>query len=96
MNMELNSATILFTLVYKQEETRVYSRPDEYCSLLSLISDHLTINGFGLCSGMGGCGTCIVEIKKKFISVNSIVLSCMTPVNEELTNAHILISGEYT
>jgi aerobic-type carbon monoxide dehydrogenase small subunit (CoxS/CutS family) len=86
-NSEKN--TILFTLVYKGEEVQVQTSRNEYYSLMSLITDYLDLVGFGLCSGMGSCGTCAVEID----GIRS--LSCDIPVNDELANTRIVIQEAY-
>lgn len=39
---------ILFRLTYKDEEYPVQTARNEYHSLMSLVSDHLGILGFGL------------------------------------------------
>lgn len=77
--------TILFTLVYQQEDVQVQTKPQQYYSLMSLISDYLAPAGFGLCSGMGGCGTCAVDID----GIRS--LSCAVSINDELANTRIVI-----
>lgn len=56
---------------------------------MSLISDYLDPVGFGLCSGMGSCGTCIVEID------GMRNLSCAIAITDELANARILIREFY-
>ncbi|CAN5408517.1 hypothetical protein BH09BAC4_BH09BAC4_30240 [soil metagenome] len=81
--------TILFTLVYKNEDVQVQTRRNQYYSLMSLISDYLDVSGFGLCSGMGSCGTCVVEID----GVRS--LSCDVAVTDELANTRIVIQESY-
>ena len=85
---DLNSGeknTILFTLIYKDEEYQVQTRERQYFSLMTLISDYLNIPGFGLCSGMGSCGTCLVDIDGSF------TLACEVAVNVELANTRIKI-----
>jgi aerobic-type carbon monoxide dehydrogenase small subunit (CoxS/CutS family) len=77
--------TILFTLIYKGEEYQVQTRERQYFSLMTLISDYLTIPGFGLCSGMGSCGTCLVDID------GTSTLACEIPVNDDLANTRIKI-----
>lgn len=86
-NAEKN--TILFRLLYKDEEVQVQTSRNQYYSLMSLISDYLEISGFGLCSGMGSCGTCAVKID----GMRS--LSCDVPVNDELANTRIVIQKAY-
>ena len=83
MNQKKN--TILFTLIYRGEEWLLQTHRNEYHSLMSLISAYLPVVGFGLCSGMGSCGTCIVEID----GMRS--LSCAVAVNDELANTRIVV-----
>lgn len=83
--------TILFTLVYTGEEYSVQTCRGQYHSLMTLISDHVGAIGFGLCSGMGSCGTCMVEIKEKYSSARRSGLSCEMQVNDELANTFIII-----
>ena len=84
MNQEKN--TILFTLVYRGEEWPVQTSRNKYPSLMSLISAYLPMVGFGLCSGMGSCGTCVVEID----GMRS--FSCDVAVNDELANTRIVVA----
>jgi succinate dehydrogenase/fumarate reductase-like Fe-S protein len=84
MNQDKN--TILFTLVYRSEEWQVQTSRNSYPSLMSLISAYLPIIGFGLCSGMGSCGTCVAEID----GMRS--LSCEVAVNDELANTRVVVS----
>lgn len=81
--------TILFTLIYQDEEYRVQTRLDQYNSLMSLISDQLPVSGFGLCSGMGSCGTCLVSID----GIHT--LSCSVQVNDSIANTRIVVKEEY-
>lgn len=83
MNQEKN--TLLFTLVYRGEEWPVQTGRNKYHSLMSLISAYLPVVGFGLCIGMGSCGTCVVEID----GIRS--LSCSVPVGDELANTRIVV-----
>ncbi|RRB01120.1 hypothetical protein [Larkinella rosea] len=86
-NSEKN--TILFTLVYRGEEWPVQTRRNHYYSLMSLIADYLPISGFGICSGMGSCGTCAVSID------GMRCLSCDVAIDDELANARIVIEEAY-
>lgn len=58
--MPANERNISLTIIYKGEKYPVQTYPNEYNSLMSLISVHLAIPGFGLCCGMGSCCTCLV------------------------------------
>lgn len=77
--------TILFNLVYRDQQVQVQTRPNQYYSLMGLIVDHLDTPGFGLCSGMGSCGTCVVEID----GIRN--LSCEVAITDELANSGIII-----
>jgi aerobic-type carbon monoxide dehydrogenase small subunit (CoxS/CutS family) len=82
---------IQLTLVYKGDTIRMQTYLNEYYSLMTLISDNLAIPGFGLCCGMGSCGTCLVQITDSFGSVNRNVLACGISINDSLANACIRI-----
>ena len=56
-----------------------------------MISDHLSLLDFGLCCGMGSCGTCMVEISEKHCVAKQFVLSCEVQISDELANARITI-----
>lgn len=76
---------ILFTLVYNNEDVQVQTSRNRYYSLMGLISDYLEIPGFGLCSGMGSCGTCLVTID----GIRE--LACAISVDDELANTRIVV-----
>ncbi|WP_439555568.1 2Fe-2S iron-sulfur cluster-binding protein [Dyadobacter sp.] len=78
-------STILFTLIYGNEEYQVQTGEKQHFSLMTLISYYLSISGFGLCCGMGSCGTCMVLIDGRF------TLACQVPINDWLANAEIKI-----
>lgn len=88
--MEKN--TIIFTLVYMGEEYTIQTYQNEYHSLMVLIADRLYISGFGLCSGMGSCGTCMVEIKEKYSSYIRHTLSCEVQITDALANTKITVA----
>jgi hypothetical protein len=89
MNPEENN--LKFTLLFKEMEFLVRTRRHEYFSLMSLISDRLSLPDFGICSGMGSCGTCIVEISPKNTDLKRSFLSCEVQVDEALENVAITI-----
>ena len=91
--MNTEKDTIIFTLVYKGEEYRVQTSRNKYHTLMTLISDFLAIPGFGLCCGMGSCGTCMVEICEKHAALKRNTLSCDVQVNDELANTTIFIAA---
>ena len=61
---------------------------------MTLISDQLAIQEFGLRSGMGSCGTCMVDIYEKRVPYKKSTLSCDVQVDEELANSKIVIPNE--
>jgi aerobic-type carbon monoxide dehydrogenase small subunit (CoxS/CutS family) len=83
--------TIQLTLVYLGENYKLQTYPTQYHSLMTLISDHLAIPGFGLCCGMGSCGTCLVELAESHTSLKRSVLACDIQVNDELSNTYVFI-----
>ncbi|MCF2487772.1 2Fe-2S iron-sulfur cluster-binding protein [Dyadobacter sp. CY347] len=82
---EEQKSTILFTLIYGNEEYQVQTLERKYLSLMTLISDYVNISGFGLCCGMGSCGTCMVQIDGRF------TLACQVPVDDWLANSEVKI-----
>jgi hypothetical protein len=91
LQMESEKNTILFTLVYQNKRYPVQTRRNQYHTLMTLISDHLSLFDFGLCCGMGSCGTCLVGIKEKHSPLERFALSCEMHVNDELSNTQITI-----
>lgn len=91
----LEKKTILFALIYKGEQYPVQAARNEYHSLMSLIADHLGVLGFGLCSGMGSCGTCMVTICNNNGAGSNRTLSCGVAVNDELAHTKIIIPEGY-
>ncbi len=92
--MPLGKGNIILTLIYKGESYIIHTYANEYYSLMTLISDRLAITGFGLCCGMGSCGTCRVELGNQYTSITKPVLSCDIQVNDELSNKHITIADQ--
>ena len=91
--METEKNTILLTLVYQDKQYRVQTRRDQYHTLMTLIADRLSILDFGLCSGMGSCGTCLVKISEKQSPIERFALSCEVQISDELANTEITIAG---
>lgn len=77
---------ITFSLIFKGQQYPVKVMKSQYFSVMTLIADTLPITGFGLCSGMGSCGTCLVQLNGKDI------LSCELAVNESLADASIRVN----
>jgi aerobic-type carbon monoxide dehydrogenase small subunit (CoxS/CutS family) len=89
--MSTEKNTILITLVYQDQQYQVQTRKNQYHSLMTLIVDHLALPEFGLCCGMGSCGTCMVQINEKYSPIEQFVLSCDVLLNEALSNTTIII-----
>jgi 2Fe-2S ferredoxin len=53
---------IIVHMRYDGENHQLHTYPNEYRSLMHLISDKVYTEDFGECLGMGKCGTCLVEI----------------------------------
>ncbi|SDI13554.1 hypothetical protein ACRQ5D_09560 [Mucilaginibacter sp. P25] len=87
----MESNKIPLTLNYLGESHRLQIVHGQYHSLMSLIADYLAIPGFGLCCGMGSCGTCVVQIASPYSQVKRNVMACGILVNDELANMVILI-----
>ena len=83
--------TIQLTLHHLGQTYRIQTSRGQYHSLMSLIADHLAIPGFGLCCGMGSCGTCLVKISSKHSATGRNVLACSVQVNDDLANTDIII-----
>lgn len=94
--MEALKNTIQITLIYKGEEHLIRTFPNGYYSLMTLIADNLAIPGFGLCCGMGSCGTCLVQLARPRSSVKVHLLACAVLINDDLANAVVHIpDGTY-
>ena len=92
MNSDRLKNTIFFTIEYNGEHYPISTYPNQYYSLMTLISDFLALTNFGLCSGMGSCGTCMVNIKRTFSPVQQYTLACEMQVNDDLSGSIIEIS----
>jgi len=84
--------TIMLTLVFEGKEYQIQTNKNQYHTLMTLIADHLSILSFGLCSGMGSCGTCLVKISGKYSPIQRIALSCEVQISDELVNTKITIA----
>ncbi|MEO6521221.1 MAG: 2Fe-2S iron-sulfur cluster-binding protein [Mucilaginibacter sp.] len=89
--MSIEKNTILLVVYYRDESYPIQTYPNECYSLMTLISDKLAILGFGLCCGMGSCGTCLVQISDQYTTLKKNVLACDIRVNDNLANTHIII-----
>lgn len=83
--------TINLTLHYLGEEHRVQTNRTRHHSLMTLIVDELAIPGFGLCCGMGSCGTCLVQIAHQQSQVKRPVLACSMMINDDLANVDVFV-----
>lgn len=88
---DIEKHTILLTLHRLGEAHRVQTFKGQYYSLMTLIAYQLPIPGFGLCSGMGSCGTCLVQVTTKHSGVTRSVLACDVQIDDELSNTDIII-----
>lgn len=52
---------ITITIIHGDQEYQLKTYHNEYRNLMMLISDKIYIEEFGQCTGMGRCGTCLVE-----------------------------------
>ena len=84
--------TIMLTLLFEGKEHQIQTNRNQYHTLMTLIADHLSILSFGLCSGMGSCGTCLVKISEKYSPIERIALSCEVQISDELANTKITIA----
>ena len=89
---QIERNTILLTLVYQDKQYPVQTWRDQYHTLMTLISDHLSLLDFGLCCGMGSWGTCMVKIKERHSAIERFALSCEVQINDELANTQIIIA----
>ena len=90
--MDHSKNTILFTVHYAGEIYPIQTAPNQYYSLMTLIADELAIPGFGLCCGMGSCGTCMVQVVDPCTKLKRTVLACDIRVNDELANMEVIIT----
>lgn len=75
-----------------EEIYTVHTYAKEYASLMDLIAGTCQLPRFGLCSGVGRCGTCLVEICAAGALLPDHRLSCETVVDLSLSNAVIHVS----
>lgn len=82
---------IIFTLVYRKEEYIIQTRVGQYFSLMDAISQNLMIECFGICSGMGSCGTCMVKMKMPQSKLYEYKLSCGVNIDYSICNKIITV-----
>ena len=80
-------------LICADKEYPVHTYANQYYSLMTLIADYTGMNGFGICSGMGSCGTCMVAIRESFGLFEKNALSCGLKIDDSFSNTTIIISG---
>lgn len=84
----LSTAEVIqFTVCIGLEEFAIETFPNEYYSLMALITSKFALSDFGICNGMGSCGTCEVMID------GSPAFACEIRVNEELHLARIVLNS---
>ncbi|PSK91214.1 2Fe-2S iron-sulfur cluster-binding protein [Taibaiella chishuiensis] len=86
------TTTVNFTLVYRDRHYPVQVDRHACTSLMVLIADRLGIPGFGLCSGMGSCGTCQVTLIDARGQAQYAIQSCAMSINEALAQCYIFIT----
>ena len=86
---------ILFKVAYQGRITEIQTYPNQYYSLMTLISDQLAIPGFGLCCGMGSCGTCLVQISNGYHHEVRNMLACAISITDELAGAVITVPQQF-
>ncbi|MEP6748486.1 MAG: hypothetical protein ABJB86_12215 [Bacteroidota bacterium] len=90
-----NKNTICFTLIVDNTAFRIQIFLHQYHSLMTLISEYTGKPGFGICSGMGSCGTCRVDICGTFTLNSKSVLSCDTMIEDELSGITVIVPERY-
>jgi len=83
--------SICFTIHYRGEVYQIQIHEGQYPSLMALISGHLAIMGFGICSGMGSCGTCLAQIADSPEARRRSVLACDIALNDDLANKDVFV-----
>lgn len=81
----MESNIIPFTLFIDRYEFRIQASRNTYQSLMTLIADRFYLAEFGLCCGMGSCGTCEVVINGRK------TLACETAVDDSLTHCRVVV-----
>lgn len=59
---EVKHAKLIVNVTYDGESIELKTYEGEYRNVMSLISDHMDVESFGECGGMGRCATCMAEI----------------------------------
>lgn len=83
---------IHFKLIHNLITHHFEIKKTEYFSLLTLISERLQIPGFGVCNGMGSCGTCVIKIKYRGQKSYFSYQACMVACDEMLEGAEVRIN----
>jgi aerobic-type carbon monoxide dehydrogenase small subunit (CoxS/CutS family) len=87
----ISETLIRFTVIHSNSSVNIGIEKNEYFSLLTLISEKFQIPGFGLCNGMGSCGTCMVRIKYKGNTSCFYLQACQIACDELLDGAEVSI-----
>lgn len=69
---------IHFTVIDDGIATEIETYDVEYKNLMFLLKDHLYLDYFGECSGMGRCATCVIKIEG--LTGNAVVKDRNEPV----------------
>ena len=70
--------SIHFTVIEDDIATEIETYEGEYKNLMFLLRDHLYLDSFGECSGMGRCATCVIKIEG--LTGNAVVKDRNEPV----------------
>lgn len=89
------SKPISLQLEFEDKQIQIYTDTNTYYSLMELITTHIVIPGFGICSGMGSCGTCMVDICEKNGGAPKYIFSCSERISYELANTIIKIHTSF-
>lgn len=54
---------ITFKLKYREGEWEIATWRGAYRNLMVLINEHIFVEDFGECKGIGRCGTCLVSVQ---------------------------------
>jgi hypothetical protein len=82
---------VAFKILHAGCEVVVTAREDQYFSLMSLIVDKIPVQNFGICSGMGSCGTCAVSVYDCNGKFRKTTLSCQIRLDHDLDDSRIVL-----
>ena len=84
---------ITIKVLYGDQEFELKAYHNEYRNLMMLIYDKIYIDDFGECTGMGRCGTCLVEFLSGSHELSQLDRNENTTIEKVgLTNANMRLS----